>query len=155
MKIKLNPNNPRQISKKKFEKLKQSIKEFPKMLELRPIVVDKNGVILGGNMRYRVLKDLGWEIKDEWVKVADKLTDEERRRFIIEDNVEFGEFDWDILSTNYDADELLDWGIDEKDLQISIEDEVVEDEAPDVEKGEADSKRGEAVSYTHLTLPTN
>ena len=85
MKIKLNPNNPRQISKKKFEKLKQSIKEFPKMLELRPIVVDKNGVILGGNMRYRVLKDLGWEIKDEWVKVADKLTDEERRRFRVPD----------------------------------------------------------------------
>ena len=89
MDIRLNPDNPRQINEAKFKKLKQSIKDFPKMLELRPIVVDKEGIILGGNMRYRALQELGMEIKDEWVKVADKLTDEERRRFIVEDNLDF------------------------------------------------------------------
>jgi len=119
MDIRLNPNNPRQISNTKYEKLKKSIKDFPEMLELRPIVVDKTGLILGGNMRYRALQDLGIEIKPEWIKVADKLTEEEKRRFIIEDNLNFGEFDYDILSSNYDINELLDLGIDEKDLQIN------------------------------------
>lgn len=141
MKIKLNPDNPRQINETKFKKLKQSIQEFPKMLELRPIVVDKEGIILGGNMRYRALQDLGMEIRDEWVKVADKLTDEERRRFIVEDNLEFGEFDWDSLSTQYDAEELMAWGMDEKDLQI--EKEVVEDEVPEVSDEPPVSKLGE------------
>jgi hypothetical protein len=141
VKIKLNPDNPRQINETKFKKLKQSIQEFPKMLELRPIVVDKEGIILGGNMRYRALQELGMEIKDEWVKVADKLTDEERRRFIVEDNLEFGEFDWDSLSTQYDVDELLSWGMDEKDLQI--EKEVVEDEVPEVSDEPPVSKLGE------------
>ena len=109
MDIRLNPNNPRFIKDDKFKRLVQSIKDFPKMLELRPIVVDKDGVILGGNMRFRALQELGLEIKDEWVKVADKLTDEERRRFIVEDNVGFGDWDWDILSEQYEKEELEEW----------------------------------------------
>jgi len=141
MDIRLNPDNPRQINPEKFAKLKQSIKDFPKMLELRPIVVDKDGIILGGNMRFMALTELGMEIKDEWVKVADKLTDEERKRFIVEDNLPFGEWDWDALSTQYDIDELLEWGFDEKELKI--EKEVEEDEVPEVSDEPAVSKLGE------------
>lgn len=142
MNITINPDNPRTISKEKFEKLKKSIKEFPQMLELRPIVVDKNGVILGGNMRYEAIQKLGLEVKDEWVKVADKLSDEERRRFIVEDNLGFGDWDFDSLSSQYDVDELVDWGFDEKELQIDKE--VIEDEPPEVDDvGEPVSKLGE------------
>ena len=82
------------------------------MLELRPIIVDNTGMILGGNMRYRALQELGMKVKDEWVKVADKLTDEERRRFIVEDNVGFGDWDWDKLSAEFEKEELEDWGMD-------------------------------------------
>lgn len=142
MNITINPDNPRTISKEKFEKLKKSIKEFPQMLELRPIVVDKNGVILGGNMRYKAIQKLGLEVKDEWVKVADKLSDEERRRFIVEDNLGFGDWDFDSLSSQYDVDELVDWGFDERELQIDKE--VIEDEPPEVDDvGEPVSKLGE------------
>jgi len=112
MKVRLNENNPRLIKDDKFKKLCNSIKEFPKMLELRPIVVDKTGMIIGGNMRYRALLELGIPIKDEWVKVADSLTEEEKRRFIIEDNVGFGDWDWDVLSSTYDKEELESWGMD-------------------------------------------
>ena len=87
--IKINDQNPRLIKDNKFKKLCNSIQDFPNMLELRPIVVDTDGVILGGNMRFLALKELGMELKEEWFKVADKLTDEEKRRFIVEDNVGF------------------------------------------------------------------
>lgn len=111
--IKPNEKNPRVLKKDKLEKLKKSISEFEKMMALRPIVVDENNVILGGNMRYRALKSLNYkEIPDEWVKKADNLTEDEKRRFIIEDNVAFGEWDWDILANEWDADELNDWGLD-------------------------------------------
>ena len=120
--IKLNPNNPRQISKEKFEKLKKSIQDFEKMMELRPIVIDKDGMILGGNMRYKVLQELGkTEIPDSWVKRADKLTDEEKQRFIVEDNLPFGEWDFDSLGNQFEMDELLDWGFEKKDLIFDSE----------------------------------
>jgi len=127
--IRLNDSNPRFIKDDKFKKLCQSIKEFPKMLELRPIIVDNTGMILGGNMRYRALQELGMKVKDEWVKVADKLTDEERRRFIVEDNVGFGDWDWDKLSAEFEKEELEDWGLD---IDKWKEDEVIEDEVPEV-----------------------
>lgn len=83
------------------------------MMELRPIVVDQDGLILGGNMRYRALKELGFkEIPDTWVKVADNLTDEERERFIIEDNVGFGEWDFSMLANEWDAGKLNEWGME-------------------------------------------
>ncbi len=111
--IKPNPNNPRVLRDDRFAKLKQSIEEFPKMLALRPMVVDNDGVILGGNMRYRVLQDLGYkEIPDEWVKRADELTEDEKRRFIIADNVGFGDWDWDELGNNWDQEELVEWGLE-------------------------------------------
>lgn len=117
--LKLNPNNPRFIKDDKFEKLVASIKDFPKMMELRPIVVNKDMVILGGNMRFRALQQAGYtEIEDSWVKIADKLTPEEEKRFIVEDNVAFGEWDFEILGNNFDYKELLDWGFDEYLLKL-------------------------------------
>lgn len=111
--IKLNPNNPRIIKDDKFKKLVSSIKDFPKMMELRPIVINNDSVVLGGNMRLKALKELGYkEVPDEWVKRAEELTDEEQRRFIIADNVGFGEHDWDVLQTEWDAEELVSWGLE-------------------------------------------
>lgn len=90
--IKRNPNNPRVIKDDKFLKLKKSIEEFPKMMKLRPMVINSDNVVLGGNMRLKALSDLGYkEIPDEWIKRADELTEDEQRRFIIADNVGFGE----------------------------------------------------------------
>jgi len=112
-KLKINPDNPRFIKDDKFKKLCNSIKEFPKMMVLRPIIVDNDNIIIGGNMRYRALKELGYkEIPDQWVKKADELTEKERQRFIITDNSGFGEWDYDILANNWDADKLIEWGVD-------------------------------------------
>ena len=96
--IKPNPNNSRLIKDDKFQKLVNSIREFPKMMELRPMVVNSDNIVLGGNMRLKALKELGYkDIPDEWVKSAKDLTEDEARRFIIADNVGFGEHDWEIL----------------------------------------------------------
>lgn len=112
-KIKSNPNNPRIIKDEKFEKLKKSIQNFPKMMELRPMIVNADNIVLGGNMRLKALKELGFkEVPDEWVKRADELTEDEQRQFIIKDNVGFGEHDWEMLATEWDANELSDWGLD-------------------------------------------
>ena len=111
--IKPNPNNPRVLRDDKFAKLKQSISEFPKMLSLRPMVIDENNMVLGGNMRLRALQDLGYtDIDDTCVKYAKDLTEEEKQRFIIADNVAFGEWDWDTLANNWESDQLSDWGLD-------------------------------------------
>ncbi|HPH46894.1 MAG TPA: ParB N-terminal domain-containing protein [Chryseolinea sp.] len=111
--IHINPNNPRIIKDDRFKKLVKSISEFPKMMELRPIIVDADGMILGGNMRFKALQELKYkDIPNDWVKRADRLTDEEKRRFIIEDNVPFGEWEWDILANEWDEDQLSEWGLD-------------------------------------------
>ena len=111
--IKANPNNPRVIKDDKFKKLVKSIEEFPKMMALRPMVINADNIVLGGNMRLKALKELGYkEIPEEWVKRAEDLTEEETRRFIIADNVGFGEHDWEILKTEWDIDELSEWGLD-------------------------------------------
>ena len=120
--IKSNPNNPRLIKDERFEKLKKSIKEFPKMMALRPMVINKDNIVLGGNMRLKALKELGYtELPDEWVKRAEDLTDEEAKRFIIADNVGFGEHDWEILANEWNAEELADWGLDIPDIDYSID----------------------------------
>lgn len=112
-KLKLNPVNPRRIDRDKLELLKKSIQDFERMMELRPIVVDDDYTILGGNMRLQAIKQLGYkEIPDEWVKVAEGLTEEEKKEFVIKDNVGFGGWDWDILGNEWDAEELTDWGLD-------------------------------------------
>jgi hypothetical protein len=111
--IKSNPNNPRVIKDHKFEKLKKSISEFPKMMELRPMVINEDNIVLGGNMRLKALKDLGYkEVPEEWVKRASDLTEDETRRFIIADNVGFGEHDWEMLANEWNVEELEDWGLD-------------------------------------------
>jgi len=106
--IKPNPDNPRIIRDEKFAKLKTSIQEFPEMLKLRPIVVDENDVILGGNMRYRALQEL--KHKEVWTIKANELTEAQKREFII--NVGFGEWEWDTLANKWDAAELEAWGLD-------------------------------------------
>lgn len=111
--IKPNPNNPRVLRDEKFQKLKKSIQEFPKMLSLRPIVIDENNVVLGGNMRLRALQDLGYtDLDDSCVKYANDLTEEEKKRFIIADNVAFGEWDWDTLANDWDVVDLEAWGME-------------------------------------------
>tara|TARA_R110001606_G_scaffold26569_1_gene85850 strand:- start:518 stop:964 length:447 start_codon:yes stop_codon:yes gene_type:complete len=108
-----NPDNPRLIKDSKFDKLKQSIEEFPKMLELRPIVITEDNIVIGGNMRLKALIELGYkDIPEEWIKQAERLTEDEVRRFIIADNVGFGEHDWDLLANDWDAKELEGWGLD-------------------------------------------
>jgi len=111
--IKPNPDNPRVLRGDKFQKLKQSITEFPKMMSLRPMVVDSDGIILGGNIRYRALQDLGFkEIPNDWVKRAEELTEDEKKRFIIADNVGFGDWDWDALANDWDVVDLEAWGLE-------------------------------------------
>ena len=133
-KIKNNPNNPRIIKDDKFKKLCESIKALPKMMELRPIVVDDNFVVQGGNMRLKALNELGYkEIPDEWVKQAKDFNEDELKEFIIKDNVGFGEWDWDDLANNWDVDKLEEWGLDipdfaVKDLEAEEDDYSIPDE---------------------------
>lgn len=140
--IKPNPNNPRIIKDDKFEKLKKSIKDFPKMMELRPMIINKDNIVLGGNMRLKALKELGYkEVPDEWVKRAEDLTEDEQRQFIIKDNVGFGEHDWEMLATEWDVDELSDWGLDvpafaeEVDYSILDDDDEINQQLEDMTAG--------------------
>ena len=122
--IKPNPNNPRVLRDDKFQKLKQSITEFPKMLSLRPMVIDENNVVLGGNMRLRALQELGFtDVEDTWVKRSSDLTEDEKKRFVIADNVAFGEWDWDTLANDWDVVDLEAWG-----MEIPFYDEEVKEE---------------------------
>ena len=107
--VKMNPNNPRVIKDEKFNKLVRSIKEFPKMLEIRPIVVNQDMIVLGGNMRLKACKEAG--LKEVPVILADTLTEDEQKQFIIKDNVGFGEWDWDMLANEWESDLLEEWGL--------------------------------------------
>jgi len=135
--IKSNPNNPRIIKDEKFKKLVQSIKDFPEMIEKRPMVcvTDIDGSIypLGGNMRLKALQELKYkDIPDTWVLMADDWTEEKRREFVIKDNVGFGEWDWDDLANNWDVEELENWGLDIPDFAVKeLEAEEDDYEVPD------------------------
>jgi ParB-like chromosome segregation protein Spo0J len=104
-----NPNNPRIIKDEKFKQLVKSIQDFPEMLKLRPIVVNDNMVVLGGNMRLKACKEAG--IKEVYIIKASELTEEQQREFIIKDNVGFGEWDWELLANEWDSESLNDWGL--------------------------------------------
>lgn len=108
--IKTNPKNPRLIKDDKFRKLVKSIQEFPQMLELRPIVVDENNIVLGGNMRLKACLEVG--LKEVFIVKAEDLTEQQKDEFIVKDNVGFGEWDWDILANEWDTEKLQDWGLD-------------------------------------------
>lgn len=108
--IRQNPDNPRVIKDNKFQKLVKSITELPQMLELRPIVVNKDMIVLGGNMRLKACEAAG--LTEVPVVFADNLTPEQEMEFIIKDNSSFGEWDWDLLANVWDVDQLQDWGID-------------------------------------------
>lgn len=119
--IKQTPNNPRLIKDAKFKKLIKSIKEFPQMLEIRPIVVDETMTILGGNMRLRACMAAGlFEVP---IYIQKGLTEAQKREFIIKDNSGFGEWDWDILANEWDAKQLIDWGVDLPVFDLPIDDE--------------------------------
>jgi hypothetical protein len=108
--VKANPNNPRIIKDDKFAKLVKSINEFPQMLNLRPIVVNDDMVVLGGNMRLKACKEAG--LKEIPIIKASELTEQQQKEFIVKDNVGYGEWDWNDLANNWDADQLQDWGLD-------------------------------------------
>ena len=116
--LKTNESNPRIIKEAKFKKLVKSIKEFPEMLELRPIILDENNVILGGNMRYKACIAAG--LKEVPVKIAKGLTEEQKEEFIVKDNVGFGEWDWDILGNEWNPVNLEEWGLNLPVFQDSL-----------------------------------
>ena len=122
--IKANPNNPRVIKDDKFDKLVTSIKEFPEMLEARPIVVNPDMVVLGGNMRLKALKAAGVKEAPVYVATWDEI---KQKEFIIKDNVGFGEWDWDILANEWDAEELEGWGLDLPGFVVAEELQAEED----------------------------
>jgi len=109
-KIKPNPNNPRVIKDSKFKSLVKSIKEFPEMLNLRPIVIDENYMVLGGNMRLKACKEIGMEKVP--VIFIDNLNDEQKNEFILKDNNSYGEWDFEILKSEWSGYDLNDWGFD-------------------------------------------
>tara|TARA_R100000935_G_scaffold52446_1_gene79621 strand:+ start:282 stop:878 length:597 start_codon:yes stop_codon:yes gene_type:complete len=109
-KVKGNPSNPRIIKNDKFKKLVKSIKEFPEMLKLRPIIVDEDFMVLGGNMRLKASKEAG--LKEVWIDVAEGLTEEQKKEFIVKDNVGFGEWDWAMLGNEWNTIKITEWGLD-------------------------------------------
>ncbi len=137
--IKPNPENPRLIKDDKFYKLLESIKTFgEKMMPLRPIVIDENKIILGGNMRFKALKELGYkEVPASWVKSANDLSEAQKKEFIIKDNVGFGSWDFDSLANDWDGVLLEEWGLDMPNWEsINLDDIETFDEfeLPDGEK---------------------
>ena len=122
--IKVNPNNPRLIKDDKFKKLVQSIKDFPEMLDIRPIVVNKDMIILGGNMRYKACKEAG--LKEVPIIITD-LTEEQQREFLIKDNTSGGEWDWNMIANEWDVEQLGEWGLDVP-LDFETELEAEEDD---------------------------
>ena len=137
-KIKSNPNNPRLIKDDKFFKLVKSIKEFPEMLKLRPIVVNDDLIVLGGNMRLKACKDAG--LKEVSIIKASELTAEQQREFIVKDNVGFGEWDWNMIANEWDTEQLDDWGLD-----LPVDFNVVEAEAEEDDYVEPDNLKVDVV----------
>ena len=116
--VKANPNNPRIIKDDKFKKLVKSIQEFPEMLKLRPIIVNDDMVVLGGNMRLKACKEAG--LKTIPIIKASLLSEEKQKEFIVKDNVGYGEWDWDELANNWDAEQLTDWGLDIPNFEAEV-----------------------------------
>jgi hypothetical protein len=129
--VKTNPKNPRLIKDDKFRKLVKSIQEFPQMLELRPIVVDENNIVLGGNMRLKACKEAG--LKEVYIVKAENLTELQKDEFIVKDNVGFGEWDWDMLANEWDTELLNDWGLFVPEMPTEVDYSILDDEDLDGE----------------------
>ena len=142
-----NENNPRFIKDYKFKKLVKSIQDFPEMLKLRPIVVNSDMVVLGGNMRLKACKEAG--LKEVYILKADELTEQQQREFIVKDNVGFGEWDWDILANEWDNTQLKEWGMDvwqpEEEVDYSALEDLDLDET--IEDKEAGVKRAIMIEF--------
>ena len=146
--VKANPKNPRIIKDHKFKKLVQSIKDFPEMLEKRPIVVDENMIVLGGNMRLKACLEAG--LKEVWIDVAN-WTEEQKQEFIIKDNVGFGEWDWELLANEWEPDLLDKWGLDLPDM-FEEEPEAEEDDYQELDDLKVDVVRGDLIEIGHHRL---
>ena len=137
-----NKNNPRFINDSKFDRLVKSIKDFPEMLEKRPIVIDENYMVLGGNMRLKACKKAG--LKEIWIDQVLDWSEEKKNEFIIKDNSGFGEWDWDILLNEWEAKDLYDWGLDIP--EIPLEDiEAEEDNYEEPDKLQVDVVLGDLI----------
>ena len=121
-----NDTNPRVIKDDKFKKLVQSIKDFPQMLQLRPIVVNDDMVVLGGNMRLRAVQEVG--LKEVPIIKASDLTEEQQKEFIIKDNVGFGEWDWDVLANEWEPELLTEWGLDVWQQPVEVDYSLLDEE---------------------------
>ncbi len=130
--VKNNPSNPRIIKDDKFRKLVQSIKDFPKMLEIRPIVVNNEMIVLGGNMRLKACKEAG--LKEIFIIKAEDLTEDQQKEFIIKDNVGFGEWDWEQLANEWDNEELNEWGLDVPNWSLGIDENNMLENDVDIEE---------------------
>ena len=163
--IKLNPDNPRRISKQDMDRLVKSLTDFPDMMSIREIVVDETMTVLGGNMRLLALKKSG--AKECTAKIVTGLTPEQKREFIIKDNSAFGEWDMDLLSSSWSDLPLVDWGVDLPEDWLVEEKTDPADAEPQIDKASELNKvwkvapgdlwqigSHRTVSYTHLTLPT-
>lgn len=126
--IRPNESNPRVIKDDRFKKLVKSIKDFPEMLKLRPIVVDENMIVLGGNMRLKASKEAG--LKTVWVEIAEGLSEEQKKEFIVKDNVGFGDWEWDMLANEWDSVQLSDWGLN----VWTNQDDMFQNEIEDIEE---------------------
>ena len=129
--VKLNPNNPRLIKDDKFKKLVQSVKDFPEMLNIRPIVVNKDMIILGGNMRYKACKEAG--LKEIPIIIAD-LTEEQQKEFLIKDNTSGGEWDFEMLANEWDVEQLEDWGLEVGGFDLNADELGTDFTLPDGDK---------------------
>ena len=141
-KLKKHPDNPRVIKDVKYSKLVKSIKEFPEMLEKRPLVVTKDLIVLGGNMRLRAAKDAG--LKEIWIDETD-WSEEKQREIIIKDNSGFGERDFDALANDWDVHDLNDWGLDLPPMFDEPEPEATEDDYTEPDNMQVDVVLGDLI----------
>ena len=141
--IKSNPNNPRLIKDHKFKQLVKSIQDFPQMLELRPIVIDENNMVLGGNMRLKACLEAG--LTDVPVIHANNLTEAQKKEFIIKDNISFGEHDWDALANEWNIIELDEWGLDIPAFANNDIEETKDNADTDIQEVDDEEEESEAI----------
>jgi DNA modification methylase len=147
-KLKFNPNNPRKCSKDKLEKLMRSIESFPEMMKLRPMVYDPETMyVLGGNQRLAAIRKLGMkDIPDEWAIAATDLSPEQQKEFVLRDNVQFGDWDFEMLSAEFGEFDLEEMGMDMPEINVTPPDATEDDfDEPDIQTVQTDIKRGDII----------